>query len=231
MFSQVFLAVTHREMERFRPEKTAYMACHFSAGGTGLSNLPMQLPKGSILLLDDSMPVQGHDSKTVSRQLKEITDSFHPSAIILDFQRPRTAEADAMVSVILEDVPCPVAVTPVYAAERRCPVFLPPPPVNQALGTYLQLWLKRGVFLEIAPETVQFTVTKGGCVSQSIPWEHTLPLADKKLHCHFREEVSPGMVTFTLTRTTEDLADLSREAYALGIWGALGLYRELVGDR
>ena len=227
MFSQVFLAVTHREMKTFCPERTAYMACHFSAGGMGLSNLPQWLPAGSILLLDDSMPVQGHNAETVAQQLKGLVDNFALQAVLLDFQKPWAEETAVMVSAILQAIPCPVAVPPGYAKVQNCPVFLPPPPVNKALGTYLQPWLKRGVFLEIARETVQFTVTKDGCAVCPIPLEETLPMTDDRAHCHYRVENSPGKMVFTLTRTREDLAALSREAYDLGVLGTVGLYQEL----
>ena len=36
-------------------------------------------------------------------------------------------------------------------------------------------------------------------------------------------------MVFTVTRTREDLGDLCREGYDLGILGAVGLYQELVG--
>lgn len=231
MFSQVFLGVTGREMERFHPKKVAYMACHFSSGGTGLSNLPQQLPEGSVLLVDDSMPVQGHDPETVAGQLTELVNRFSPRAVLLDFQRPQSKETDGMFAAISEALPCPVAATPVYAIGRDCPVFLPPVAVNKPLEPYLRPWLKRGVFLEIAPETARFTVTKEGCISCPAPWENSLPAEVKRLHCHYREEAFPGKVVFTVTRTREDLGNLCREGYDLGIWGAVGLYRELVGTQ
>lgn len=231
MFSQVFLAVTHREIETFCPEKAAYMACHFSAGGKGLSNLPQYLTPGSILLLDDSMPVQGHDKETVVKQIQELAEHFAPKAVLLDFQRPRTEESDAMVSAILQAAPCPVAPPPVYAAARNCPVFLPPPAVNKPLDAHLQPWLARGIFLEIAPETVQFTITNDGCITQPVSWEETLPMDNKRSHCHYRKEEFPEKVVVTVTRSLDDLAALSKEAYDMGVLGTVGLYQELVGNR
>lgn len=228
MFSQVFLAVTHREIETFCPEKAAYMACHFSASGKGLSNLPRHLRAGNLLLLDDSMPVYGHDTETVVRQLRDFAENSGICAVLLDFQRPQTEEATAMVSAILREVPYPVAVPPAYATGQKCPVFLPPPAVNKPLDTYLRPWLKRGIYMEIAPETVQFTVTETGCITRSVPWEETLPLTEDRLHCHYRVESFPEKIVFTITRTLEDLASLSKEAYDLGVLGTVGLYQELV---
>ena len=142
MFSRVFLAVTGREPETVRPKRTAYMACHFSAGGAGLSNMPRSLPEDSLLLLDDSMPVQGHNPETVVKQLNELVNKFSVRAVLLDFQRPPTEEAQKMVSAIAQGCSCTAAVTPAYV-KKGFPVFLPPPPANKSLKEYLKPWSKR----------------------------------------------------------------------------------------
>lgn len=227
MFSQVFLAVTPREMEAFRPARTAYMACHFSAGGAGLSNMPQALSQDSILLLDDSMPVQGHDPEVVTRQLNELVRKFSVRAVLLDFQREKTNETSAMAAAILQSCPCTVAVTAAYAKAGDCSVFLPPPPVNRPLTEHLRPWLKKGVFLEIAPECLQITVTEKGCSAVSAPSVRNLPLASSRLHCHYNVEVFPEKAVFTLSRTREDLVTLARQAYEVGVLGAVGLYQEL----
>ena len=227
MFSQVFLAVTGQEMAAFHPARTAYMACHFSAGGTGLSNMPRSLPEGSILLLDDSMPVQGHDAKIVTRQLNDLVKAFSVQAVLLDFQRSKSEETSNMVAAILDACACTVAVTIAYAQNQRCPVFLPPPPVNKPLTPYLQPWLKQGAFLEIAPEGLQITVTKDGSQTISLPPTEELPLVDRRLHCHYSVKVFPEKAVFTLSRTREDLAALANEAQNSGVLGTVGLYQEL----
>ena len=227
MFSQVFLAVTGQEMAAFRPAQTAYMACHFSAGGVGLSNMPRALPEGSILLLDDSMPVQGHDPEVVTRQLNALVKAFSVRAVLLDFQREKTEEMDNMAAAILQSCTCTAGVTEQYAAGLHCPVFLPPPPVNKPLKEHLRPWLKRGVFLEIAPEALQITVTKDGSKAISLPPVTFLPLEDNRLHCHYNVEVFPEKAVFTLSRTREDLDALAREAHELDVLGTVGLYQEL----
>lgn len=227
MFSRVFLAMTPREMEEYHPEKLAYMACHFSPYGTGLSNLPPNLPKDSVLLLDDSMPVQGHDPQVVVRQLNELVNRFSVSAVLLDFQTEKNPEGSAMVSAVLQALPCPAAVTKAYAASMQAPVFLPPPPVNIPLQRYLAPWLKQGVYLEIAPEAKQITVTAQGSQATPVPPLQSLPHKDNALHCHYNVEVSSEKAVFTIQRTKEDLDTLTQEAYRLGIRGAIGLYQEL----
>lgn len=229
MFSQVFLAVTPGEMAVYRPARTAYMACHFSAGGAGLSNMPRMLPEGSLLLLDDSMPVQGHDPEVVTRQLNELIRKFSIRTVLLDFQREKMEETCTMVAAISQSCACTVAVTAAYAEFGVCPVFLPLPSANRPLGDYLKPWLKRGVFLEIVPEGLQITVTKTGSRSVPLPPVADLPLANERLHCHYSVRVFPGKAVFTLTRTREDLAALVREAERMGALGAVGLYQELNG--
>jgi len=224
MFSKVFLAMTGKEIGRHRPKRLAYMACHFSPGGFGLSNLPPFLPEGSILLVDDSMPVQGHDSKRVLAQLNELVEKFSVRAVLLDFQRLPTKDATAIVSAIMQSCVCTAAVTPAYAIEGF-PVFLPPPPANKSLKEYLRPWGK--VFLELASEGLEITVTKNGSLFSSVASTSPLPLQDARLHCHYGVTVCPGKAVFTLHRTREDLADLAKEAEDLGILGTVGLYQEL----
>ena len=115
MFSKVFLAMTAGEMRESSAQRIAYMALHFSPYNAGLSNFPQTLQENSLLLLDDSMQITNHDPQLVVWQLKELVDRFSISAILLDFQREISPAAEAMVSAILQALPCPVAATEVYA--------------------------------------------------------------------------------------------------------------------
>ena len=227
MFSHVFLAMTTTEFAEFQPPKTAYMACHFSPYGKGLTNLPRDLPKGSILLLDDSTPPCGHDAKITAEQLCQLTEQFSPVAILLDFQGERTTESTAMAEHLVHTLPCPVAVTEQYAKALGCSVFLSPLPANKALGEYLAPWNKQGVYLEIAPAAVQVTVTRSGSSAIPIPFAKGLPLSDKRLLCHYRTESFPERAVFTLSRTKEDLAALVQQAKDMAVLGCIGLYQEL----
>ena len=68
-----YLAMTAGEMSgsEFFSFPVAWMACHFSPYGTGITNRPRALPPGSMLILNDRMPVCGHDPERVARQLEE----------------------------------------------------------------------------------------------------------------------------------------------------------------
>ena len=68
----LYLAMTAAELQNCRqiPEHIAWMACHFSPYSSGISNVPVQLPAGSVLILNDRIPPQGHDPELVARQLQ-----------------------------------------------------------------------------------------------------------------------------------------------------------------
>ena len=227
MFSQVFLAQTGGEMERSPADNMAYMGCHFSPYGKGLSNLPVTLPKGAMLLLDDSTPPDGHNSEVVITELKEIVQKYSVSSVILDFQGEITDESMDIAQHLVNALPCPVAVTEGYAKELGCPVFLSPTPVNMAIRDHIDRWLPQGVYLELAPMATCFTVTENGCTSLAMHYTEGLPLADTRLHCHYNVEVFPDRAVFTLCRTKEDLQALIVEAKQLGVLHMLGLYQEL----
>ncbi len=230
MFSKVFLAMTAREMEEFLPERFAYMACHFSSYSSGLSNLPVQIPENSILLLDDSMPVQGHDPVLVTHQLQELIEQFSVKAVLLDFQQAIDPETQNMASYIINGISCPAAVTAPYAEHLDCSVFLPPTPVNISLQDHLRPWQNRDVYLEIAPEQLLLTVTETGTKAEAQPFGEgtNCPHLEAKLHCHYGTCVCSDKVVFTLQRTAEDLDALTEEAYRLGVKAVVGLYQELL---
>ena len=228
MFSDVFLAMTGNEMQQLRPAKAAYMACHFSPYGKGLSNLPTQLPENSLLLLDDSTPIAGHSPNMVTEQLNELVARFSPKAVLLDFQRQYSEDAHKMIVAIVQNSSCPVAVSEKHSAELDCPVLLPPPPANKPLQDYLASFLQRGIYLEIAPVATKITVTANGSKTSPIPLHsRALPFQHKRLCCHYSVQASPGKAVFTLHRTGDDLVALSRQAYSLGVLGVVGLHQEL----
>lgn len=232
MYSDVFLAMNNSQLLELHPKRAAYMALHFSPYSTGLSNMPSFLPEHSLLLLDDSMPVQNHDAETVVRQLTELVNRFSAKAVLLDFQNSPTEESEKMVTSILNALPCPVAVTEMYARQLQCPVFLSPTPVNMPLKDHLAPWLRQGVYLDIAPGALEITVTETGSKALPLPGSHyPLPLENTRLHCHYDVTVTEKKAVFTLSRTQADLEKLVQEAYRLGILGAVGLYQELFSNK
>lgn len=222
-----YLAMTAAEIRLNSPlpPNPAWMACHFSSCGSGLSNLPEALPENAVVILDDAVPYSGHDPRRIVEQLRDIV---HPTGILLDFQRPGDAETEAVVQAVVSGLSCPVGVSECYAAGLRCPVFLPPLPLGTPLEPYLQPWKGRPVWLEAALDSAVITVTADGCQYDSTDGTtDTGRFADRLLHCHYQAEITADTIRFRLTRTPEDLAALLAEAEALGVERALGLYQEL----
>lgn len=226
----LYLALTAAEFDRCDslPEKAAYMACHFSPYGTALSNLPRVLPEGSLLILNDRIPVCGHDPDAICKQLSDTVDNFKCDGVLLDFQRsgdPRTA---AIANAVAASLPCPVAVTEAYAEGLSCPVFLSPP-LHLPLEQCISKWDQRKIWLELSLSMQTVTVTESG--SQFGP---LLPAEDfpqffeaEKQCCRYYINVSETQIQFTLFQTPDCLKALIKKAEALGIARAVGLYQEL----
>jgi len=229
-----FLAMTAAEMRNIStfPQKTAWMACHFSPYATGLSNLPKALPPGSLLILDDVTPPHGHDPVLIAQQLLQCTEALGCYGVLLDFERAACAETEAIAKHLAATLPCPTAVSANYAGDLGCPVFLPVIPPSVPLEAYLSSWKGREIWLEIGLEGELLTLTQQGC--EAAPLAYLNPemegFADKELHCHYTIETNEKAARFTLWRTKEDLTDLLAEAEALGVTGTVGLYQELHGS-
>lgn len=223
-----YLAMTAAEFTAYLPQKNAaWMACHFSPSHHGLSNLPVELPTGALLILDDSTPLEAHDPEIVKAQLAECVTRLQCAGVLLDFQRPDCGQAGELAAGLSEALPCPVAVSHLYAAELSCPVFLPPCPLHCSLKSHLAPWTGRSAWLEIALEVQTMVLTKDGCrvkIGGRIPESG---FEEETLHCHYKAEVLEDAVRFTLWRTREDLERMLEEAEKLGVACAVGLWQEL----
>lgn len=226
----LYLAMTAAEYRSCPPfpERIAWMACHFSPYGTGLCNLPEKLPAGSLLILNDRTPIHGHDAEQIGAQLEETAGALNCSGVLLDFQRPSSTEA-AQVAAHLVKLPCPVAVSDLYAREMDCPVFLSAPPTGRPLKEYLSSWKGKEIWLEAALGGQILTLTEMGCTAAPLPVGELpdCPLAAESLHLRYRIDREMTQIRFTLQRTLEDLDGLLLEAESLGVKKAIGLYQEL----
>ena len=137
----LYLAMTPSEMSSAEvfPTNFAYMACHFSPYSQGLSNLPTSLPDGTMLILNDNFPCQGHSASLIAHQIKEVMDQFRCESLLLDFQRPPTPKTEQIVNTIFRDHTYPVAVPAAYVNDWDGPVFLSPCPLHVTLEEYLML--------------------------------------------------------------------------------------------
>lgn len=230
METSLYLAMTAAELAGNAPKggNVAYMACHFSPYSTGLSNVPSVLPKGSMLILNDRIPICGHDPHRIADQLKIILENLECDSILLDFQRPRNEETAQLCELLYEQLPYPLGISHHYAGNLDCCVFLPPPPPDIPLSEHLKPWKGRKIWLEAALEAVQLTVRVDGCHRSPLLYEQPTgeTFIEESLHCRYRCEVASDEIRFSLYRTADQLDALLEEAAALGIEKAIGLYQQ-----
>ena len=224
-----YLALTAAEFANIDhlPEKIAWMACHFSCYGTGLSNLPEGLPEGSMVILNDRMPPDRHDPKRIAAQLLELAEAVKPDALLLDFQRRGIDLNRQLAQELSQVLPCPVGVTAEYAKDSGCAVFLEPPPLHMSIADHIAPWVGQEIWLELAPEIRKYTITAEGCTLTDLE-NAPLPepvFVEENLFCRYHTEVLDDAAIFTLQRTREDLNAILEKA--AGITRAVGLYQQL----
>lgn len=225
------LAMTPAEMSACTnlPGRVAWMACHFSPYGQGLANIPDALPAGSMLILNDRMACSGHSPGLVAQQLADAVKHLGCESVLLDFQRPSEPESAAMVTALLEALPCPAAVTEGYAKGRSCPVFLAPSPLHIPLRDHLIPWKNREIWLEAALCQEVITVNeRGTSYSPQFPPEGLEEgFFEEDLCCRYQSHIFGKQVRFTLFDTFQTLEKKLDLAQSLGVTRAVGLYQEL----
>lgn len=231
MFFDCYLAMTAWEMEKTEklPPKCAWMACHFSPYGTGLSNLPTSLPHKSIIILNDRTPIYRHDPILIADQLTTLCHEFGAEAVLLDFQRPFSKEYEAVVMQVVKTLSVPVGVTEAYAEKNPCAVFLPPPPLHYKPTEYFKKWHGRDIWLEAALESELVKITASEVMITSAPHPDNMDdfIADDDLMCHYRTQISDDHITFSLSRSYDDLVKTAEFASQMGVTKIIGLYQEL----
>lgn len=227
----LYLAATGPEMSAISQHSfpLAYMACHFSPYTQGLTNIPNTLPDGSMLILTDRMPCQGHSADLVIQQLQDVVERYHCESLLLDFQRPPEPELEQMAARIIHSLSCPVAVTEGFTKDHSCPVFLSPAPLHIPLAEYLAPWEGREIWLEAALEQEEITVGENGTAySRIFPTDGLAGgFLSEELCCHYRLKTDHDRVMFTLFDTMGSLRKKLELAASLGVTRAVGLWQEL----
>ncbi len=228
-----YLAMTAAEFSHIaHVTSPAWMSCHFSPWGTGLTNFPQALPQGSMLIVDDSTPPSNHDPLQIARQLTEHCQRLQPDCILLDFQRPRNPKTQEIANVLVTALPCPVGVSQPYAETLSCPVLLECPAPGICLETVAAAYSGRELWLEIAPEGRKLVLTENGC--QSLP----ASLDDLKSPFYYDAETSSNydwylesdQAVFHIQRDISCLKKLLIQADTFGVTRAVGLYQQLGAD-
>ena len=186
------------------------------------------IPHPAFLVLEDrQVPPAG--------VLPVITDAFAPDrqtllrlcrgreAVLLDFERPPTAEVREMI----RDLPCPAGAPPGYAPEG--PVFLPPAPLHVPMEEYLSPWKGREIWLEAALQKQIVTVTAEGCAVFPPCTNSGLTegFYSEKLCCRFTQNFSENRAVFTLFDPPDTWRIKLDRAGELGVTRAIGLFQEL----
>lgn len=223
MGNQLYLAMTAAEFSACeeKPEHTAWMACHFSPYGRGLSNMPQELPQGSLLILNDRIPPSGHDPAMIARQLKQLTQALTTDGVLLDFQRPGDTLTRAIAEAVVDALPDAVAVTPDYADNLPCAVLLPPPPLRCDVSTYFEPYAGRQLWLDVYDQWERVTVTEdavtfSGEKPLQIP---QLPFQNEDYCFKYNIDILEDRAVFTLHRSLEELCSLPCPiAKFVGLW-------------
>lgn len=225
---QTYFAMTPDELRQSTslPGPIGWMACHLDSKGTGLIDVPQYLPAGSVLLLDDSLPLRSHNPRRICQELEAAFSRLHFEALILDFQQPGNPDTPTLVQQLIS-LPFPVVVSSLYAVPGAS-ILLPPPPVDTPLADYVSAWAGHPLWLELSPTETTMELTAEGTKIRpgSVPSSGTLH-QEEKLHCHYQILENESAVFFHLFRTGQDLKALLQEAEGLGISGAIGLYQEI----
>ena len=227
MSLRFYLAMTEAEIRNapVLPRHLAYMACHFSPYGTGLVNIPEKLPQGSILIVNDRVPVAHHDPELIAKQLAVAVRKLKAYGVLMDLQLSNNQRTQQIVESVLRALPCPVAVSEPYANGLSCPVF-GTPAIYQPLSDYIKSKKGRPLWLETFQETTVLTVTQSGCKTEQCI-EHTDGnFYDESLQCRYKFRTDKDCVRFTLSRLSKDLPAYLKAAQALGIEVAIGLYQQ-----
>lgn len=224
-----YLAMTAAEISGCaETEKAAWMSCHFSHAGSGLTNLPRHLPENSLVILDDSVPFDNHDPERIADQLCQIPSI---GGLLLDFQRPANKDLISWIDKLCPALSCPVAVTEEYAKATACAVFLSSP-LNIPISDAARLWQGRDLWLDIPFGSQRFTITRAGCETEPIlpAGEIQLPLWDENLQCSYQIEIQADRVHFTLHRSANAIAAILEQADSLGIQKAISLRQEYLSN-
>lgn len=226
-----YLAMTASEMRACRhfPENTAWMACHLSPYGAGLSAMPKTLKPESLLILDDCTPIYRHDPALILEELQNCVQELALWGVLLDFQRPGYPGELALAKTLTEGLRCPVAVSELYAGETDGAVFLAPTPLTVPLKKALDPWKEREIWLDTSLGGEEISLSPNGAAARPTSQRESPETghSDETLHCHYQIRTEEEKAIFTLWRTREDLDALLQEAEAWGIKTAVGLYQEL----
>jgi len=230
MSLRFYLAMTDAEIRSAPslPPHLAFMACHFSPYGAGLTNIPQRLPPGSILIVNDRVPVLHHDPGIILGQLKTAVQKLGVFGVLLDFQIPEQSQTAKIVKALTEGLPCPVAVSAAYGKDLTCPIFAAPA-LHLRFCDFEPIKKGRSLWLEAYEETAVYSITGEGCSAGREAKLNGESFFDDALQCRYAFSIEKDAVLFTLSRQTEEIPGYLQAAEKAGVSVAVGLYQQFSG--
>ena len=227
MSLRFYLAMTEAEIRSATslPRHLAYMACHFSPYGMGLTNIPKQLPPGSILIVNDRVPVFHHNSELILRQLTAAVQKLNVFGVLLDFQICDVPLTTQIVKTLADSLPCPVAVSPAYGEALSCPIFSAPA-LHQRFCDFPPIKKGRSLWLDTYQETALYKVTPNGCTTGKSARISGNSFLDETLQCRYAFSVEKDGAVFTLSRQASEMTGYLQVAQQAGVSVAVGLYQQ-----
>ena len=225
-----YLAMTESEIAGCPrlPGHLAWIGCRF--GPEGLLGLPEALPSGSLLILDDQVPLGTTPISEITARLAQVLERLSCRGLVLDFQRPGIDAQRVLAAALPGQLPCPVAAPPEYAAEG-CALFLPPVPGNVTIEDYLSPWVGQEIWLDTTPAEWTLHLTPAGCAAadEALPdWSDGF--YDKALCCVYRIQETDDGFLFRLSRNRRCTEALLERGAKLGVTLAVGLWQEFGGQ-
>lgn len=229
-----FLAISAREFPFLSelPPNVAWMSAHFSSSGPGLSNLPSNLPEGSLLILDDQTPWAGHNTEMVCREMVESLLKNRASGLLLDFERPVTPETAMLTEALSQccrEIGVMLGAPESYAEGEDTAVFIPPLPCQTPPE---KLYRKnRKLWLDVSPGAYLLHIAAQGATGQ-VADQHSFPdgsypvFTDPVLHCSYRSRPNAGGIDILLSHSRESIESLLTALDEQAVQLAIGLYRE-----
>lgn len=223
-----FPAITQEEIRQMStlPAQFAWMACHFDPNGNGIIDLPETLPPGCILILNDQIPYNGHSGEIIAQKLKECAQKWRLNGILLDFERPIPEEQKETARMLVNTLPCPVVCGQDTEIEGLISLIQMPPLLENP-KKYFQR--KKGAWLELQKQAVNFCIEKDGCKSDSVEvpqMEIIKGLQDNELYVHYHFTVNTENADLLLWRDRQDREKIMELAKEAGIDTIIGLYQE-----
>lgn len=229
----LYLAMTAAEFSNCArlPAFPAWMAVHFSPSGPGLSNCPASLPPGSLLILDDQLPWNGHREAEIFPRIAELLERNRACGLLLDFERAPMGQTLSLAEGLARrcmDGGWLVGMPPAYLGQSEAAVFLPPPPCYEAHPEVLRQWEGRPVWLEASPTAFTGAVTRAGV--RLAPMDGPVPadgsFFSPALRCRYAAAPEPDGIRLTLFDTPETILEKLAGWQAQGVSLAVGGWRD-----